>query len=254
MSDEAKSVQVEKAVGIIEEYAQRAARLDPGALGMAEELRRLHFDGVAHILRSVATAGEALVRAYRAHATLSCAFCGEVKPRSGDAEADLLMMCAHMNGCEKHPASHYLIKCIEAAFLIDALGRVVEVFVHHQADFMVNDHETFTADQREVLKTWPDEVAQWRTLVTMVGEKTDERPRPKWGPPAEDDHGRPNFLPFAEALRAEAKWMLEIHANDDTGEAATDARSLRELANRVQLLGHKLAFCEAPDVLPAGEV
>ncbi len=59
---------------------------------------------------------------------------------------------------------------------------------------------------------------------------------------AEED-GRPDFGGFAEALRTEADGTATIHRNDKTGQAASDVRSLRDLAKRVETVGDRLGYC-----------
>jgi hypothetical protein len=53
---------------------------------------------------------------------------------------------------------------------------------------------------------------------------------------------RPDFAGFAKALREEAQWSATIHANDRTGQAASDQRSLNRLAEKVELVGKRLGF------------
>lgn len=57
-----------------------------------------------------------------------------------------------------------------------------------------------------------------------------------------DESDRPDFEGFAEALETEARWSAELHNGDKTGYAASDQRSLRELAEQVRLVGKKLGF------------
>ena len=59
---------------------------------------------------------------------------------------------------------------------------------------------------------------------------------------AEED-GRPDFEGFAEALRTEAEGTATIHRADKTGQAASDVRSLRDLAQRVEAVGDRLGYC-----------
>ena len=59
---------------------------------------------------------------------------------------------------------------------------------------------------------------------------------------------RPDFEGFAKALRAEARWSSEIHPNDSdpkrggTGQAASDQKTLAELAEHVESVGKALGF------------
>ncbi len=53
---------------------------------------------------------------------------------------------------------------------------------------------------------------------------------------------RPDFSGFAKALREEARWSTTIHANDNTGQAASDQRTLNRLADEVELVGKRLGF------------
>jgi hypothetical protein len=51
--------------------------------------------------------------------------------------------------------------------------------------------------------------------------------------------GRPNFVAFAKALRAEAAWSAAIHRDDKTGAAASDQRSLIRLAEHVEQVARR---------------
>ena len=53
---------------------------------------------------------------------------------------------------------------------------------------------------------------------------------------------RPGRHPPAKALREEARWSATIHANDKTGQAASDQRTLNRLADEVELVGKRLGF------------
>ena len=57
-----------------------------------------------------------------------------------------------------------------------------------------------------------------------------------------DDGGRPNFRAFVDALRTEASGTLQIHRGDRSGQAASDARRLEELARRVGDLARDLGY------------
>ena len=52
----------------------------------------------------------------------------------------------------------------------------------------------------------------------------------------------PDFAGFAQSLRDEAEWSATIHKNDKSGQAASDQRSLRELADKVERVGKTLGF------------
>jgi SOS-response transcriptional repressor LexA len=56
------------------------------------------------------------------------------------------------------------------------------------------------------------------------------------------DETRPDFAAFAAALRAEVRWISEIHSGDRTGAAASDQAALERLAVDVEKLGRKLGF------------
>jgi len=52
----------------------------------------------------------------------------------------------------------------------------------------------------------------------------------------------PDFSEFARALRAEIEWSATLHRDDDTGQAASDRRSLARLEQHVVRVGRKLGF------------
>lgn len=65
---------------------------------------------------------------------------------------------------------------------------------------------------------------------------------------------RPDFMGFAKALREEAEWSAQIHANDNSGQAATDQAALKNLAGHVERTGVKLGFIDpSPQPLPDSE-
>ncbi len=64
-----------------------------------------------------------------------------------------------------------------------------------------------------------------------------------------EEHGRPDFEGFAEALRTEAEGTATIHRADKTGQAASDVRSLRDLAQRVEAVGDRLGYCSLKETL-----
>lgn len=53
---------------------------------------------------------------------------------------------------------------------------------------------------------------------------------------------RIDFAGFLSDLEAEIRWIGELHSNDRTGQAASDQRALRELADKVRLVGKRLGF------------
>lgn len=58
----------------------------------------------------------------------------------------------------------------------------------------------------------------------------------------EHDRSRPDFEGFAASLRAEARWSATIHADDKTGQAASDQRALLRLAEHVEQVGRHQGF------------
>ena len=59
----------------------------------------------------------------------------------------------------------------------------------------------------------------------------------------EQKDGQPDFSGFAEALRTEANSPSMIQRDDKTGQAKSDARRLRELADRVLQVGDSMGYC-----------
>ncbi len=59
----------------------------------------------------------------------------------------------------------------------------------------------------------------------------------------DDQDGRPDFAGFAAALRTEADGTDTIHRTDKTGQARSDSRRLRELADRVIQVGDSMGYC-----------
>jgi hypothetical protein len=53
---------------------------------------------------------------------------------------------------------------------------------------------------------------------------------------------RPDFGRFVEELREEARWIAIIKADDDTGQAVSDARELRKLAAAVERIGKRQGY------------
>lgn len=68
--------------------------------------------------------------------------------------------------------------------------------------------------------------------------------------PAVDEGGRPDFAGFVAALREEAGWVERIHSPDTTGQARSDAGSLRQLAAYVAAVGRRLGYM-GPERQPA---
>jgi hypothetical protein len=74
---------------------------------------------------------------------------------------------------------------------------------------------------------------------------------PNTGPTHQDDpnltetataNSRPDFTGFLAALEGERQWSATLHTDDRTGQAASDQRSLHELAQHVERVGRQLGL------------
>lgn len=82
-----------------------------------------------------------------------------------------------------------------------------------------------------------------RQLIRSAQDVTGRGGPPPLEHASEEDDGRPDFIGFAEALRVEADGTERIHRNDKTGQAQSDAKRLRELADRIVGVGDDMGYC-----------
>jgi hypothetical protein len=80
-----------------------------------------------------------------------------------------------------------------------------------------------------------------------------------------DVDGRPNLGAMVRALHAEIRWIAQLHANDTTGQAASDQRALARLAEKIRAVALRLGYgcdevngasepgCEPPEWSPPVE-
>lgn len=91
---------------------------------------------------------------------------------------------------------------------------------------------------------------EWSWARVLDGEPFSDRfPRAGWmrwpwplGAPALEVRPTPDFVRFASELREEGAWVAQIHANDRTGQAASDESALRLLAAHVLRVGRRLGY------------
>lgn len=97
--------------------------------------------------------------------------------------------------------------------------------------FWVFKQKGLWTERIKVEKLCPSEEGDAKLKVNDLGEH------------CRTEDGRPDFAGFAEALRAEAHGTANIHAADVTGQAASDIRTLQDLADQVEAIGDSLGYC-----------